>query len=269
MKKMVQNLIFISIGLLICVVYLRYIEQRSIYFPMKGIEVTPLEFGLEYEDIYFDAQDGVKLNGWYVPAKGATKLVIFCHGNAGNISHRMEKISIFNRMGLDVFIFDYRGYGLSKGRPSEDGLYADIRGAYSYIKDIGTIPSKDHIMLYGESLGAVPVVDLAKDLPVDALIIESAFTSTKDLVSIYYPFIPHFVFATKFASDSKIGKIDCPKLIIHSINDEIVPYRLGRRLYDLANPPKEFLQLKGGHNTSFLDSEEAFRSGIRSFIAKL
>ncbi len=246
----------------------RYIEKKSIYFPMKEVTATPDEAGLSYEDIYFNTSDGKRLNGWFIAGDEAGFTVILCHGNAGNISHRLEKLSMFHKMGLNVLIFDYRGYGKSEGVPSESGLYKDAMAAYIYLTKKRKVPEKK-IVLYGESIGGAVVIDLARKVNVRALITEETFTSVKDMVGTAYPFLPHFVFSARFDSVTKISQVGCSKLIIHSVDDEIVPFSQGRKLFDTAHTPKKFLKIRGSHNTAFLDSAGPFTEGIRSFVADL
>jgi len=243
-------------------------ERHSLYFPMKEIAVTPEIVGLPYEEIYFNTSDDKRLNGWFIPSDKAKFTVILCHGNGGNISHRLEKITMLRTLGLNTLVFDYRGYGKSDGAPSESGLYKDVDAAYNYlIKERKT--AGDSIILYGESLGGAVAIDLAHRTKVRALIIEDTFTSVKDMARITYPLIPYFVLSAKFNSISKIKNVTCPKLIIHSINDEIIPFRLGEKLFDEAEEPKRFLKTRGGHNTAFSDSAKLFVEGIGTFLNEL
>ncbi|MBD3379406.1 MAG: alpha/beta fold hydrolase [Candidatus Omnitrophica bacterium] len=246
----------------------RYLEKVSIYFPMKEIAATPEAVGLSYEDIYFRASDGNLLNGWFIAGDTNKVTIILCHGNAGNISHRLEKLSMFHEMGFSVLVFDYRGYGKSEGVPSEEGLYTDAMAAYTYLRGTREVPEEE-IVLYGESIGGAVVIDLAQKADVRALITEGTFTSVRDMARTAYPFIPSFVFSDKFDSVDKISRIGCSKLMIHSANDEIVPFYMGRKLFNAAQPPKEFLEIRGSHNTAFLDSEREFKEGIRSFVDDL
>lgn len=251
-------------ALLFC---LRYIEKKIIFYPTKGINIYPSQAGLNFEDINFNASDEVRLNGWFIPAQEAKYTILFCHGNAGNVSHRIEKIRFFNQLGYNVFIFDYRGYGKSKGSPSENGLYKDSKGAYAFLLSKGIVPSQ--IIGYGESIGGAVVIDLASKNKIGSLILESTFTSAKDMIRISFPYLPSWVFASQFDSIGKIISISCPKLIIHSINDEIVPFELSRKLYLAAPSPKSFLQIHGGHNSCFYESEELLRKEIFNFLKKL
>jgi len=262
-----MKIILISIAaVFLFILGARYMEAKSLFFPMKGITMTPAEIGLEYEDIYFRTADNIQLNGWFIPSKNARFTILYAHGNAGNIGHRLEKIRILHEMALNIFIFDYRSYGRSKGtRASEKGLYKDMRAAYNYLVKNRGIPPKN-IIPYGESLGGAVAIDLAAKAGIGGLITEETFTSVKDMAKMAYPFLPSFIFSSKFNSASKIREIDAPVLIVHSLEDEIVPFRMGEELYKKAKNPKEFLKLRGGHNTAFLDSKEKYKKGIDAFI---
>ncbi|MEW6008664.1 MAG: alpha/beta hydrolase [Candidatus Omnitrophota bacterium] len=268
LAAIIKTIVFLIICLLFIFSYVKYIEKKSVFFPFSDIEATPKDLHLAFEDVYFNTQDREKLNAWFISAKDSQKILLFLHGNGGNISHRLEKISLFNSLGITIFIIDYRGYGLSTGRPTEKGIYLDAQAAYEYLLRQKSKRPED-IIVYGESLGAQAAVDLASKNKLAALILEEAFTSAKDMSAAIYPFLPTIFLSIKFDSVSKIKKISCPKLIIHSRNDEIVPFRLGKKLYDVALEPKEFLELLGGHNTCVFDSHDLFVAGIKKFLAKL
>jgi len=263
-----KALLWIIFFTIIFLAGIRYIERNSIYFPLKEILSSPVTVGLPYEEIYFETSDKKRLNSWFIPNDKARFTVIFCHGNAGNISHRLEKILLLYRLGLNIFIFDYRGYGKSQGSPSESGLYKDAIAAYMYLTKERKI-SEDDIILYGESIGGAVAIDLAHKARVRALITEETFTSIKDMAKIAYPFLPYFIFSSRFNCISKIKEARCSKLVIHSIEDEIVPFYLGERLFNAAKPPKKFLKIRGSHNTAFLDSKKQFTEGIKSFLDDL
>ena len=247
---------------------IRYIERHSIYFPMREIAFTPKAVGLFYEEIYFKTSDNKRLNGWFIPNEEARFTLLFSHGNAGNISHRIEKILLLHDLGLNIFIFDYRGYGKSQGSPSESGLYKDARAAHDYLISKRKIP-ENSIILYGESIGGAVAIDLAHKAKVRALVTEETFTSIRDMAKIAYPFLPYFIFSSRFNCISKIREVECSKLVIHSIDDEIVPFYLGERLFNAAKSPKKFLKIRGSHNTAFLDSKKQFTEGIKSFLDDL
>ncbi len=246
--------------------YVRYLEGRTLYYPTSPLEVTPADSGLPFEDVVFTSSDGIRLHGWFISAPGSARVLLFCHGNAGNISHRIEKAAFFHRLGLHCFIFDYRGYGKSGGTPSEEGLYRDVRAAYAFLASRGFTPR--NVIGYGESLGGAVIIDAASDLAFGALIVESTFSSATDMAHRIYPFIPSWIFASRFSSDAKIGRVAAPKLIIHSGNDEVVPFELAQKLYRAALPPKEMLRVHGSHNTCFYDSLAAYEQGVSGFLKK-
>jgi len=248
--------------------YIRYLEHKSIFFPVRQLEATPENIGLKFEEVIFDTEDGKQIHGWFIPADGADKILIFCHGNAGNISHRLEKIDLFHRLGINILIFDYRGYGKSKGISSEIGLYRDTHSSYNYVRDKKGFPP-ENIIVFGESLGSVAAVDLASSEAVGGLITEGIFTNAKDMGRRIYPFIPAFFYSVRMDSLSKIKRVYCPKLIMHSINDEVIPFELAKKVFENAPPPKKFVQLEGAHNTTFIDSREKYTFSIASFLSSL
>jgi fermentation-respiration switch protein FrsA (DUF1100 family) len=245
--------------------FFRYFERRNLYFPLRNIEATPGDIGLEYENVSLVTEDGIRISGWYIPSVKARATMIFCHGNGGNISHRLDKIYIFHNLGINVMIFDYRGYGSSKGRPSENGLYLDADAVYRYLVSDRKIPAHD-IIAYGESLGGAVAVDLASRKTLGGIIIEGGFSSVRDMARRYFPFIPAFMYKSRYDSVIKIKKFEGPKLFLHSAGDDIVPYELGEKLYDAADGTKDFVRLNGGHNDAFIVSRDIFISGIASFL---
>lgn len=265
---MVKGIIYIAILIAFIIGYVKYIENRVIFFPMKDIEFTPAFLGLSFEDVYIKTGDNIQINGWFIPAENAKYTLLFCHGNAGNIGHRLEKIALLRKARLNIFIIDYRGYGRSQGKPSERGIYLDARAAYDYLVNKQGIAPED-IVLYGESLGCAAAIHLAREAKAGALIVESGFSRGRDMAKRIYPFLPAFLFSDNFDNLSKIKKIKAPKLFIHSKNDEIVPLSLAKRLYSAAPQPKCFTELIGGHNTAFLDSQQRYVSSIVSFIERL
>lgn len=253
--------------LVIVFLFLRYMEMRILFYPTKTLEIFPDRTGLEYREVFFETEDKVKLNGWYVPAKGARYTVLFCHGNAGNISHRIEKIYFFHELGMNVFIFDYRGYGLSQGRPSEKGLYRDVEAAYQYLRAQGIADGA--IIGYGESLGGAVITELASRRELKALILDSTFASVRHMARTVSPLIPSWFLASRFDSENKVRSIKAPKLIIHSINDEIVPYVQGKKLFAAAADPKTFLEIHGAHNSNFFESGKLLTKAVGDLVAQL
>ncbi|MDP8266351.1 MAG: alpha/beta hydrolase [Candidatus Aceula meridiana] len=258
-------LVILIVSIVIFILAVKYLEQTSIFYPEKEITDRPNDIGLEYEDIYFKTEDGILINGWFIKNLTAESTLLFFHGNAGNISHRLHKINLFHNLGLNVFIVDYRGYGKSDGRPTEEGLYKDARAAYDYLLTRHDI-QKDKIIAYGASLGGVAAIDLATHRDLVALIVDSSFSTAKDIAKQVYPFVPSILISTKMDSQAKVKTIEIPKLFLHSRDDEVVPFELGRKLFDAAVKPKEFVEIKGGHNTSYEESEEILSKTIFRFL---
>lgn len=255
----------LAIGLFF--LFLRYIEIRTLFYPTKELASFPDRADLYFQDVFFRTAQDIQLNGWFIPCKDAKYTVLFCHGNAGNISHRIEKLKFFNGLGYNVFIFDYEGYGKSQGKPSETNLYRDARAAYEYLLSRDITP--DQVIGYGESIGGAVIVELASRQTMKAVILDSTFTSVRDMTRYAYPFLPYWIFSSRFDSEAKIRNIKVPKLIIHSQDDEIIPFELGRKLYEASAQPKEFLKVHGGHNSNFFESAGALRERISNFVRDL
>jgi alpha-beta hydrolase superfamily lysophospholipase len=254
-------------SLLLFLVYV--FQARLIYFPNIALtdpNENPGRLGLEFENVYFKSADGVTLHGWFVPAARSRAAVLFFHGNAGNITHRLDSISVFNQMGLSVFIFDYRGYGYSNGRPDEPGTYADADGAWNYLThERGLRP--EHTVIFGRSLGAAIASHLAARVNPAALIIESAFTSAADVAAGVYWFLPvRWLIRYRYDTQAELVNVRCPLLVIHSDDDEIIPVAHGNRLVSSANEPKTLLKIWGGHNDGFVVSEPVYSQGIDGFL---
>ena len=241
-------------------------ERANLYFPMRRIEATPADIGLRFEDVTITTADGVPLHGWFVPAPGSRRGILFFHGNAGNISHRLDTIRIFHEIGLNTLIIDYRGYGRSGGRPSEKGLYVDAEAAYDYISSRPDIDPAS-LVAFGRSLGGAVGIELAARRTLSAIIIDSTFTSTADMARELIPFLPARVLITqKYDSLDKVGSLSIPKLFIHSRDDEIVPFHHGESLFEAAAEPKKMHIMRGGHNEAFLLSENNYLQTLRDFL---
>ena len=225
----------------------RYLESVGVFFPGRDMAINPSVIGLSWEDVYYKTRDNIMLNAWFFRNPHAKSTIIFAHGNAGNMSDRLFKVKFFYDLGLNVFIFDYRGYGKSQGKPSEAGIYLDAQGAYDYLQSRGDVNMKN-IILYGASIGGVVVIDLATHRNAALLVVESSITNAHDMARIFYPFVPSFFLSLKFDSIGKVRKLKVPKLFIHSPDDEVVPYWVGQKLFEAAAEPKEFLKVHGGHN---------------------
>ncbi len=226
--------------------------------------------GLFYEDIQFMTPDGQRLYGWFFPLSEESPVLIFCHGNAGNISHRIENVKYLVKKGISVFLFSYRGYGKSSDRSSEQGIYIDGIAAYDYLIKIETI-SSDRISVFGRSLGGSVAIEVALQRKVAYLIIESTFTSIKDMAKTIFPLIIFSPFLpTHYKNGSRIADIHVPKLIIHGANDNIVPFSMGKRLFEQAMEPKLCLPIPGaGHNDKYIEGGQKYFDVIATFIMPL
>lgn len=269
MRWLLFTLVIGLAAYLALVFYVYAFQARLVYFPESpGRELTasPADIGLAFEDVRIKARDGAELHAWYVPAGSGAATVLFCHGNAGNISHRLEWLKIFHDMGLTVLLLDYRGYGQSSGSPSEQGTYEDARAAWSYLTDIRkTSPTR--VVIFGESLGGAIATHLAKEVTPAALIVISAFTSVPDLASTFYRYLPvRLIARIHYRTADHISQVPAPALIIHSRHDEIVPFSHGKELYRRAREPKQFLEISGDHNAGFLTSEAKLIDGLRRFL---
>jgi fermentation-respiration switch protein FrsA (DUF1100 family) len=240
--------------------------ERFIYYPEARLEGTPADLGMPYEVARFPAADGVNLHGWYVPGRRAETLLWF-HGNGGNISHRLDNLRhLHDLVGVGVLMFDYRGYGESDGSPSEAGLYADARGALAYLRRRSDVDSK-RIVYFGQSLGSAVAVDLATNEPPRGLILETPFTSVREMATRMLPGPLTAIVPSMFDNLMKIPSIGAPKLFIHGDHDEIVPYEQGRRLYEAAQPSKAFFTIRGArHNDTYVVGGENYFRHIEKFL---
>lgn len=268
MLKFILALV-IAYALLVTLVYL--MQGRMLYLPgMPGreLDMTPADAGMDYQDISFEAADRVALHGWFVP--GATeRVVLFFHGNAGNISHRLDSIRQFHDLGLSVFIIDYRGYGQSAGRTTESGIYRDADAAWRYLTETRGIRGSD-IVVFGRSLGGSVASRLAATERPLGLIVESSFTSVPDVAEELYPWLPaRWLSRLRHATRDHIKDVECPVLVIHSRDDEIIPFHHGQAIFDAASNPRTLLKLRGSHNDAFLRDERRYVEGLRGFIASV
>lgn len=241
-------------------------QSQQLYFPLRALDTTPAAHGMPYRDVTLATADGVRLHGWLVPADEPRGVLLFFHGNAGNISHRIDSIRVFREMGLSVLILDYRGYGQSEGSPDEAGLYRDAEAAWRYLREEeGMEPGQ--IVLFGRSLGAAVAAWLAARENPAAVILESAFTSAPDFAAELYPWLPvRLLLRFDYDTRAALAKIRAPVLIAHSRDDEIVPFRHAERLFAAANEPKAMLEMRGGHNDGFLRSQPGYGEGLRRFV---
>ena len=248
--------------------------------PSKDVIETPEMLGIKFENIQITTRDNVNLDSWFVPAKDndlvGKGVILFCHGNGGNISNRISYLPIFRELGLATFLFDYRGYGKSGGTPTEEGTYTDVEAAWQYLTQERQIPPQK-IIIYGESLGGAIASYLAQKISqpngnnnAGGLVLASTFTSISDRAAELYPFMPiRFLSRFSYNSIERLPSIKIPVLVIHSIDDEIIPFHHGDCNFQVANQPKKLVKLRGDHNGGFLDSLETYRNGLNEFIQSI
>lgn len=239
-------------------------QERLVFYPTRMIGRTPAAAGLAHEDVTFTREDGTELNGWFVPGGPVTVLV--CHGNAGNVGDRVETLAILASLDLSVLIFDYAGYGRSQGRPTERGTYDDAAAARRWLVETrGVDPSR--LVYFGRSLGGAVAIGLAEREPPAALVVEATFSTLPDLGAIVYPWLPvKLLSRVRYDSVRRVRTLDCPKLIMHSREDETVPFELARRLFAAAAEPKWFVELSGGHSSGHLDSGRSYVDAWAQFL---
>lgn len=263
--------ILLTVALIyILIVALAWIFQRHLlYLPNiagDSVEITPAERGWHYEPVTLTTADGVNISGWWLPLENARATLLFFHGNAGNIGHRLESLALFRALNLSVLIIDYHGYGDSEGKPSETGTRMDARAAWHYLVIERNIPAKQ-IVVFGRSMGAAVAAELAREHAPGAVILESAFRSLPDMAQAVYPFLPaRWLTRYEYDTEAYVRDIDAPVLVIHSESDEIIPYSHGQAIYAAAREPKSMLVIEGDHNTGFFNDPKKYLNGIDRFL---
>lgn len=267
--RMLLNLLMILAVAYMAVVLLVYFGQsRLIYFPQIGQEIsdTPDAIGMDYTPVNIATADGETLHGWWVTVPDAKGAVLFFHGNAGNISHRINFLVMFKQLGYNTLLFDYRGYGQSSGAPSESGMYLDAQAAWRYLTATQGITA-ERIALFGESLGGAVAAWLAAREKPGLLVLASTFTSVPDMAAEIYPFLPvRWLARFHYNTLESLQSVTCPVLIAHSPEDEIVPFEHGQQLFQAAPEPKQFLTLEGGHNSGFIFMQPAWIKSLGAFM---
>jgi len=252
-----------------------FFEERLIYFPSRQIEVTPESLGLEHDEVFLAASDGTRIHGWFLPAsppRCPSYTVLVCHGNAGNISGRLDRALLLRgKLGVDVFLFDYRGFGRSEGRPSEEGTYRDAVAAHRYLEEARGI-AREGLILFGESLGAAVAIELSLLKDAAALVLEAPFTSIAGMTRVAYPFLAPFTsfVRTRYDNLKKIPEVELPLLLFHSRRDQVVPFEQGEALFRAAREPKTFVAVENAeHADAFLAGGEAYWNAWKSLLESL
>lgn len=263
-----------AVGLyLVMLIYLYFVQKSLVFFPSKDFIATPDALDLKYENLNFELDGKSKIHGWYFPnnndtISAETKAVLFCHGNAGNISMRFPTIELFNELNIPFLIFDYRGFGQSTGELSEQSTYDDAKRCYDFlVRERNFKP--ENIIIFGRSLGGAVATELAKNEKCGGLILESTFSSAKDAGARIFPIFPiKILLKYNFDSKNKIGQINCPLLVIHSPEDDIIPYDMGEKLFELGREPKTFLKISGLHNERHYLKTGQYVQTLKTFIGE-
>ncbi|QMU62197.1 MAG: alpha/beta fold hydrolase [Gammaproteobacteria bacterium] len=272
----IKILLAVALFYIAAMIAIYFAQALFIYapqMPTRALVATPADIGLEFEDLALQTIDNEKINAWYIPtSKPSTetiKTVLFFHGNAGNISHRLETIKIYNNLGFNFLIFDYRGFGISTGKPSEQGTYLDADAVWKYLIEERKLESTD-IIIAGRSLGGGVAAELAKKVHPALLILESTFTSMTEVSAKHYPFMPTgLIVKHEYETNLKLKDIHCPIIFVHSKNDEVIPYEHSQRNYAAANEPKQFIELRGGHGSGFLLSKNDYVNGLHRALNEM
>ena len=247
---------------------LKWFEHCQVYHPDRLLDEGEIRRARPFEDVRFKAVDGVLLDGWFFPAKADSPrknyCILVCHGNAGNISHRVDLCLALGRTGASVFLFDYRGYGRSQGRPSEDGTYLDAEGAVKWLETKRILSI--NIIAFGESLGGGIVSELALRRPLAGIVLQSTFTSIPELGAELFPWLPVMRIASiKYDTHSKLPRLDIPVLVIHSRGDGLAGFHHAQKNFSAANEPKLFWETSGDHNDLLADGRH-FLEGMERFF---
>jgi uncharacterized protein len=270
-KRMIwQILIVLAGGYLLLAALLFLFQGFLVYRPTRHLLASPdqHERPMGYEDVSLTTFDGVKLHGWFVPSEAGKGTVLMFHGNGGNISHRLETIAIFHNLGYDAMIIDYRGYGRSEGSPSEQGTYRDAEAAWAYLIRTRRI-EPDKIVIFGRSLGGALAAWLAVEKHSAGVIIESSFTSVPDRGAEMYKFLPVRLLARiNYDTLGRVGRLRCALLVIHSRDDEIIPFHHGQKIFEAAKEPKRFQEISGGHNDGFITSGNVYKNALAEFLSE-
>ncbi len=270
---MVLNVLLMALAALVIVyalIVLRvYISQsRRIYRPLREHIDTPVAHGFAFEDVSFDSIDGVGLHGWFVPHPDAAYVLLFFHGNTRNISYCINSVALYHELGFSIFLFDYRGYGRSGGRPTEQGIHLDAEAAWRWLVETRGI-HPDRIVLHGRSLGAAIATRLAARQSPAALVIESTFTSMPEVAAELYPLLPtRLLVRHRYPVREHLKQVHCPVLVVHGREDELIPYRHGQALFEAANEPKAFMDIAGKHYDGHVASGRNYYEGLAAFYER-
>jgi fermentation-respiration switch protein FrsA (DUF1100 family) len=247
---------------------LYYTANRAVYYPMKYPRgAWTLQGALQAEDVWLTSAGNIRLHAWWIPAANAGVATLFLHGNAGNITHRYEHARLIRQAGSALLLLDYRGYGRSQGRPTENGLYQDAEAGYQYLLDRGYPPQR--IVVHGESLGTAVAVELASRHSCAGVVLEAPFTSAAEVAGRILPLLGPLL-VRGFDSLQRIGRVKAPLLFLHGDSDATIPFDLGRKLFEAAPKPKTFWRLAGAdHNDLVSVAGPGYTERLKAFYAAL
>ena len=267
-RTLLKNSVTLLLFGVFCFVMLRWFEHNQVYHPSRELEASAAELGRPFEDVRFTTADGVSLHGWFFPADTnslrAKLAFLICHGNGGNISHRLGLCSALLETSASVFAFDYCGYGQSQGSPGEESTYRDAQAAHAWLRQKGF--RGEQIVAFGESLGGGVATELALRESLGGVVLQSTFTSILDIGAELYPWLPvRWINTIKYDTRSKLPRVKVPVLIMHSREDDLVRFQHAEKNFTVANEPKQFCELGGSHNDAMWEQPE-FRSAIEKFL---
>ena len=266
-QVLVAGLLWIAAlyGALCALMYL--LQGRLLFQPARGLEATPSAVGLAHEDVWLETEAGERVHAWFVPRAEPRALVVFCHGNAGNVSHRLGTLELLHGLGLATLILDYPGYGRSSGTPGEGACRRAVRAAVLHARERA---AGRPLLLWGRSMGAGVASAVAQELPVEGLVVEAAFTSLPDLAQELYPWLPaRWLCRFRFDTRRSLAAIGVPKLLVHSRDDEIVPFAHAERILAAAAEPKRLVPIRGDHNGGYFTSGRAYTDTLDAFLDEL
>lgn len=247
-----------------------YFEWKKIYRPSRLLEITPAAVQLEFEEVSFVAEDGCLLAGWWIPHPRARGTMLHCPGQSGNMGDRLHLAVDYHRLGLNAFLFDYRGYGRSRGIPTEQGTYRDARAAFEVVRARYGDTEAPPVVVHGVSLGGAIAVQLALDKPARGIILEGAFTSIRDMGARLYPWLPlRGLSRFRYDSLAKMPRLKMPLLLAHSREDERTPFEFGRRLYEAAAGPKRMVELTGRHRDAGWNRTPEYGQALQDFLDRV
>lgn len=265
-KSMISLLVTFIGGYLLLLIFMYLFQSKMIFLPSSNLAITPERAGLKAEDIWIKTEDDERLHGWFFPVEEAEYVVVLSHGNAGNISNRIDIAKFLQEAGFSILIYDYRGYGQSSGKPSEEGLYKDIEAVVNYLKTENGY-SEQQMIMYGRSMGGAVAAYSAAKFNVSGLVLDSAFKNLKSMVSDLYPFVPSFLASYEFSTLKYVQQLSVlPVMVMHSPNDTIVDISHGKSLFGIAKEPKTFVELRGSHNDNFHVSVDIHKKYWEEFL---